>query len=272
MWRNLFAATAFVLAAQSASAEVDQAKADALFEALLFPQITDVMARESTDFGLELSEGMTGLPPSAKWQEAVAAIHDRDWMMSQVRGDWYAALDGVDLDALLTFATTAPSREMLQLELAAREAMLADDVRDEAIEYAAVTIARKTPRAELIADLVARGDLVEMNVASALNSNLAFYRGMAEGEGDVTDDIILSEVMAQADDLRAGTVEWLYAFMLMAYAPVSDEDVQAFVAFGETDAGKALSRATTAAFDPMFEEISFNLGRAAAQLLASEAL
>ncbi|ARO14907.1 hypothetical protein BVG79_01563 [Ketogulonicigenium robustum] len=272
MWRNLICAAALSCAASGALADVDREKADALFNALLLPQITDLMSREGIEFGLSLAPNMTGGAASDTWRQAVEAIHDPEWMQAEARSEWYVALEGVDIDPILAFATGEPAHSLLQMEVSAREAMLDDDLRETAIEFAAVEMARETPRATLIAQLMAANDLLEGNVASGLNANLAFYNGMAESEGDMPTDAVLAEVLGRADDMRASTAEWLYAFLLLAYTPASDADIEGMITFAGTPAGKTLSRVSGVAFDPMIEQISHNLGRAAARLLVSEEL
>jgi hypothetical protein len=89
---------------------------------------------------------------------------------------------------------------------------------------------------------------------------------------EMTESDILSDVWAQEPEIRANTEEWIYSFLIMAYDPVAPEDIEAYIAFSETDAGRAANRAIFAAFDGMFEDISLALGRAAARYMATQEL
>jgi hypothetical protein len=71
----------------------------------------------------------------------------------------------------------------------------------------------------------------------------------------------LSEVWGQEPELRRDTIEWLYSFQLSAYSGLSDADIEAYTAFSETEAGAALNAALFAAFDTVFNQLSFRAGR-----------
>jgi hypothetical protein len=145
---------------------------------------------------------------------------------------------------------------------------LLDDAVEDAAKVAAADMAQDhDPRLALIRDFAVAGDLIEMNVAGAMNANLAFYQGMAETGGfaeEMTEDQILSDVWGQEPQVRADTEEWLFPYLALAYQPLSDEDLEAYTAFWETAAGKRLNTALFAAFDVVFTDISRDLGRAAA--------
>ena len=56
---------------------------------------------------------------------------------------------------------------------------------------------------------------------------------MSEGE-------ILADVWAQEEDTRADTEEWLYGFLLLAYQPLSDDQLDDYVALSASPEGRAL--------------------------------
>ena len=82
------------------------------------------------------------------------------------------------------------------------------------------------------------------------------------------------EGLIQIDDSTrsATTGGWLLTFLGLAYQPLSDADLDAYIAFSETPAGQVLNRAQFAAFDALFAEVSHRLGVAAAGHLAGEDL
>ena len=53
-------------------------------------------------------------------------------------------------------------------------------------------------------------------------------------------------------------------FLVLAYQPLSDEDLQAYQAWSESDAGVLVNRALFAAFAEVYTPISRSLGQAAA--------
>jgi hypothetical protein len=119
------------------------------------------------------------------------------------------------------------------------------------------------PRIDLLTDFIETNDLVERNVSGALNSNFAFYRGLSDGgafEVEIPEELMLAEVWGQEPELRRDTIEWLYSFQLSAYSGLEDADIEAYTAFSATDAGAALNAALFAAFDTVFNQLSYELG------------
>ena len=58
----------------------------------------------------------------------------------------------------------------------------------------------------------------------------------------------------------------------MAYGPLSDSEMQAYLDFSETEAGQALNGALFDGFDAMYREIYFALGLSVAEALQSSEL
>ncbi len=130
--------------------------------------------------------------------------------------------------------------------------------------------AERDPRMGLIRDLAEAGELIEMNVAGALTANLAFFQGMNDVgvPGMVMDEEqMMTEVWGQEASIRDETAKWLYPYLALAYRPLSDEDLKAYVAFAESAEGKRLNAALFASFDKVFRSVSFELGRGAALVL-----
>ena len=155
------------------------------------------------------------------------------------------------------------------------KAMLDEDVEQAAKEAAAVALADEDPRVALIRRYADANEIVDANVTGALNTNFAYFMGLMDGGatgGDLTESDVLADVQAQEPRIRADTTEWVYSFLLMAYAPASDEDIEALIAFSETDAGEALNVALFDAFDVVFRDISRELGLASARFMTTQDL
>ena len=58
----------------------------------------------------------------------------------------------------------------------------------------------------------------------------------------------------------------------MAYQPLADEDLEAYIAFSETDAGKQMNSALFEAFDGLFVDVSRDLGRASSRFMLRQEL
>ena len=72
----------------------------------------------------------------------------------------------------------------------------------------------------------------------------------------MTEDQILTDVWSQEADIRENTTDWLFSFLFMAYAPLDDADLEAYIAFSQTDAGETINRAMFDSFDELFTGIN----------------
>ncbi|SMY07326.1 DUF2059 domain-containing protein [Flavimaricola marinus] len=253
----------------------DMESVDALFHALSLPEMIEVMALEGKEYGTQIAEDLIPGGVSPEWTRMVASIYDTDRMEAQVQVAFQEALTGVDVDPILAFFEAEPGKTVVQLEVSARRALLDDAVEEASKEMAAIAAADETERFRLIDQYISINDLVETNVVGALNSNYAFYTGLAMGGAfpqSLTEEQILADVWSQEPQIRQNTSEWIYSFLLMAYQPLSDTDLEAYIAFSETEAGGALNRAVFAAFDEMFEEISRALGVTAGTMMITQDL
>lgn len=158
------------------------------------------------------------------------------------------------------------------MELAARREMIDDDVESAAREAFQGLDGSADPRLALLDAFVDANDLLESNVVGALNASYEFYLGLADGGAiAMSEDEILAEVWSQEPDTRADSREWLYAYLLMAYAPMSDAALGDYIDMSSTPEGRAMNRALFAGFNGMYDQISYALGRAAArQMIAQE--
>jgi hypothetical protein len=248
----------------------------ALYDAMELPGIIAVMAQEGVAYGEDLAATLfpVGDVP-ASWTEAVAAIYDRPRMEGEVLAALAAELEGEDVAVMTAFFASETGATFAALELAAREAMLDEDVEQAAKEAAAVALADGNPRLDLIRRYAEANDMIETNVTGALNTNFAYFMGLMDGgatEGGLTEGDVLTDVQSQEPQIRADTTEWVYSFLLMAYGPASDEDIEALIAFSQTAAGQALNRAVFSAFDGVFEDISHRLGLTSARFLTTQEL
>lgn len=266
---------ALVLVVWPGVAPAEGADAAALFEALRLPEMLEIMREEGLEYGAEMGVDLFGGTPPAEWTGAVDTIYDAARMEAQVMAALEAATVEVDLEPIVAFFTTAPGATFVDLEVAARRALLDDDVEQMAKEAAAVAMADGSPLVDQVRRFVRTNDYVESNVVAAMNSTYAFYLGLMDGGGfpaQTTEQDILADVWAQEAMIRANTEEWIYSFLLMAYGPVPSGDLETYIAFSESPEGRAANRIVFSAFDGVFEDMSLSLGRVAARFMATQEL
>ncbi len=239
-------------------------------------QILSVMREEGFDYSKTLEEEMFPGRGGANWSATVDTIYDETAMKSVFDAALAAELAGTDpeaIEVMQAFFSSDRGQRILTLEIEARRALLDQDTEEAAKLHVEDLAAADDPRLALIREFADANDLIEMNVAGALNANLAFFKGMAaEGGFDVemTEDEMLQNVWSQEPEIRAETETWLYPYLALAYQPLSDADMQAYLAFSDQAEGKALNAALFAAFNVLFTDISGRLGRAAARQLRGE--
>lgn len=271
--RRFIAACLFVLAPFGATAQADDT--DALYDLIGFPRLLDIMVIEGQGYADQIRDDLFPGRGGVRWQADVARIYDADRMDAVVSADFAAALDGVDVGPMLDFFGSDRGRRIIELELSAREAMLADGVEEAALDYFAELAEDDPRRVERLRAYVEANGLIENNVVGTLNSNFAFYEGLAAGgafpEG-MTERQILNDVWGQEEAIRESTADWVYSYLAMAYRPLGDDDLAAYVAFSQSEAGQEVTRAIFEAFDGLFIDISRDLGFAAAQFVGGEEL
>lgn len=246
-----------------------------LGEVMQIADLIAIMQQEGLDYGRTLQTQMFPDADPAAWEAEVARIYDPARMKAGFDAALAQALagDGATIAAAEAFFAPARGQKILGLELEARRALL-----DDAVEAAARDAARQmqedgAPRYDLLRRFADTNDLVELNVMGALNANLAFYKGLSRGgafDQPMSESDMLAEVWGQEADVRVETEEWLWPYLSLAYGPLSDEELQAYIGFSGSDAGQRLNAAIFAAFDALFNDISMQLGLAAARQLQGQ--
>ncbi|QFU08502.1 hypothetical protein PARPLA_03103 [Rhodobacteraceae bacterium THAF1] len=241
-----------------------------LFDVLRLGEVLEIMRDEGVAYGADIDADLLAGQGGAGWEQAVAAIYDTRRMTERMRSDFEDRIDADDAAILTEYFNSDPGAQIVELEVEARRAMTDQDVEDAARD----AIEDVDPdRLDQLTRFIEANDLIEQNVSGAMNSNFAFLTGLSDGGamgGQLTEAQIISDVYAQAPEIRDETTEWLYGYLGLAYAPLDDDVLQDYVDLGETERGQALNAAIFAAFDALYTDISYDLGRAAARFMDGE--
>lgn len=249
------------------------ARLDPLIEVLGLGDLVAIMREEGIAYGDEIEDEMFPGRGGDRWDAEVARIYDGGRMADELKDTLGRALSGTDLDPLIGFFASETGARIVSLELSARRALLDPEVEEASLERLEDMQADDDPRLALIERFVEANSLIEANVAGALNSNYAFYTGLADGRAfdfEMTEEQMLADVWGQEPEIRDETREWLLSYLVMAYAPLSDAALEDYIALSETPQGTALNAALFAGFDVAFTRISRELGLAAAQFIAGQ--
>jgi hypothetical protein len=274
--RVLVAAMLVLIAPLLARAETTPSP-DALAEALSVREVVAIMREEGLEYGRQIEKDMFTAPAGPRWEATVADIYAVDRVYPAFRKTFDASLAAshADISAMLRYFSSPEGKKTVALELSARRALLDEAVKDAAKLKVQELRTTDDPRLGLEAEFIEANDLVEANVSSALNASLAFYKGLAEGGAmppGMPESELLGNVWSQEDDTRAETTEWLFSFLVMAHAPLTDAEMRDYIAFSRSQAGRDLNRAMFDGFDAVFLDISHRLGVAAATHVAGQDL
>jgi Uncharacterized protein conserved in bacteria (DUF2059) len=264
------ASTGLVLPARADTATVPAAGIDAatLGKVMRLDALFAVLRDEGLQRGREMADGMFDGDGGAGWDAALMRIYDADALRTRFEAvlQRELAADPAAAKGVVDFYGSDLGQRILGLEVEARRAFL-DKAAEEAAEVAADDAAvAKDPKVALIKRMIEACDLLEMNVAGSLTSNLAFAQGMVESGGYGTPvplDQLSSDAWSQEDQTRSDLSTWLYSYLGLAYSSLTEAEMTRYVAFWESPAGQRLNRALFLAFDEVFRPVSEDLGRAA---------
>lgn len=250
-------------AGAAATSEVEVA-VDRLLAALRMTDTIEILREEGISYGRTLEPDGSG---GSGWEATVALIYDGARMAEAFR---VALLKEIGTDAaqvaeIAAFFESDLGKKVIELEIEGRRAFLDEAVEEQAKVAWEELRASDAPRAALLERFVTENDLVESNVSGALNANLAFYRGMADSGafgGEMTEEQMLADVWGQEPEVRQSTTDWVYSYLNLAYGPLSDEELEEYIAFSVTPAGQRLNTALFAAYGEVFAPISRALGLA----------
>lgn len=257
-------ALAIALALAPISAPLAQTAANpqisAISQRLRLPETFEIIAAEALVSGEDLRRDLMPARDAARWRESVAQLHSPSRLQAIFAPAFEQALEKADKNAIAQLLDSPVMRRALDLELATRRALLDPETEETALALAASE--RASPRMRLVQDHVKSLDLIERNVQGALNANYGFYRAMvAQTAPEALDEAaLLADVTAQSEEIRAQMESWLEGYLFAAYHSLSDAELAAYNALGETEAGQALSAALFAGFEAVFVETSRALG------------
>ncbi|WP_281856504.1 hypothetical protein [Litoreibacter halocynthiae] len=263
--------TALMISAAAVSAQ-SASMLDRYFTALDMETVFEVLRDEGVTAGQDMS-GPEGVSPSPAWTARLERIYEPK-KAKQFFLEGMASIDDLEAsEEALAFFETELGARIVQIEIEARKTLNEEGGEDAAAKNVA-TIRKEDPALYLMyQEFIKVNDLVESNVAGALNSNLAFYRGMATSESyaeGLSESFMLNSVWEQEPEIRQEMEEWTINFSSVAYSGLTKAELQRYIDISETPAGQRLNSVLFAGFDKMFEQQSYELGRATAEFMIGE--
>ena len=251
---------------------------DRLWEVLeissLMPVLQDEAVVEATGMeGTLFRRGGTG-----QWIELVKQIHDPKRLEDLFREGADKKLDQFDsrlIEKAEEFYESDLGKRILAKEFKVRIDFVSKETEDKAKLDFARAEEEGSSRVDLINRLIDEADLIEPNVAGGMNAIMAFSRGFSDGGGypmPMDHQQILTYTIEQEPQLRSDTQDWIGAYLMTAYAPLSDAELERFIDFSVSPEGRALSEAMFSGFDLLYNKTSYELGMAAASQISGREL
>lgn len=236
--------------------------------------VLGIMVTESTNAAADIEAQMFPDAGGQAWQDQITQLYAPVRMMFLFEGAFpQDALSPSDLTTLTDFALSDVGRRIIAGEVATRRIFLEEDAVEAAIAAFETAVEAGDPRLDILARYNDVNGLVERNVTGALNLRFTFYSGLADGGAFaqmIPEETLLAQVWALEPDVRRTTVEWLFAFQLLAYQDITDAELEAYVSLSNTPAGRAVNAALFAAINAMLAELTYDVGTAAAGFIAGE--
>ena len=254
------------------------AAAEAIREALRVDETLKVVQTEGPRDARSLADGPMGESLGSGWDRRVAAIYDLDRMHATFADRFDAAIDEMapdQVDEVLAFFDAGLGAEAVALEVAARESLLDDDIEDIASAELQRMRDDDDPRLDRIEAFAEANNLIDGNVAVALNSTVAFHRAMIAGAGGALDRDeadVMRYARNRESEIREEAEDWVLRFLSLAYQPLSDDELDRLTDFARSSEGRALSNALFAGYDTLFTTLSTDVGRAAGQSVGGREL
>ncbi|MDP7186837.1 MAG: hypothetical protein QGI08_14035 [Paracoccaceae bacterium] len=244
------------------------------FQLLRLEEMVAVIREEGLVENAQLPEAMMLGTDGPAWDDALDRIYRIDALLPVLEATMARSLNGGDLSIIIDYLETPAWQVALDLELAARMAMLDPNVEEAAFETYDTQRRRNSIRMRDLEELVETADLIESNVVSALNSMLQFNLGLMSAGLEIgySEDELLTQIWADEEFFRADATDWVFTFMLLAYAPMERQMLRDQIEFFATAEGQRLNRALIEGFDEMFNVISFKLGEAIGEMYDQQSL
>lgn len=271
--RGLVATLALLALPAAASAQSGPAEAH-LFDVVALDELLGVIHEESLVQGRQLAADMQVAGQGAL-EPLLAGIYAPARMRRVFAEGFAGRMTPEDLAAATEFFASLTGARIVGLEISARAALLDPEVEAASRERASAAPAAEPARMALLQRFIEVNALVDSNVVGSMNAQFAFMMGLATADAQAVpmgEDEVLADLWQQETVIRRSSAEWLVSYLLLAYDPLSDSELEAYIAFSESSAGQAYNRAVFAAFDALFAESWGRLGRGFAQLMAGERL
>lgn len=250
------------------------ANTDTLIPLMRFGELADVTRQEGLvgnetllqDFGLPTDEEL--------WQEKLDEIFEVARIEALFEAGFSDGFNSRSTTEVLEFLQDPDWIEIVTLQNDAAIATLDPDIEAASFEVYWDHVDRNSKRLAALEKLIGTVNLIEQNIAGAMNGMITLNQGMSSiiPEMAYPEEDLFAFFLEEEESMRADISESLLSFFLMTYEPISDQVLRDQIAFWSTQAGQDLSNAMMRAYDEVYDSLTYDLGRAMAEMLTETAL
>ncbi|MEM6407019.1 MAG: DUF2059 domain-containing protein [Pseudomonadota bacterium] len=265
-------ASLLTLNVMAVPAFADDALVQRYVDSLKLEEMFEILREEGLETAEEIARDDQAITPSAAWSARMSRIYDVE-RMEQIFSSALSETRNVEAsEEALAFFESELGKRIVEVELYARRSLVDETVEDAVREQALALRESNPDRIEAYQDFIDINGFVENNLAGALNSNLAFFRGLASNPEfrAMDESTMFEQVYQQAEEIREDMVDWTMNFSVLAYSVLNLEEMQAYIDSAASASGQTLNTALFAGFDEVFEYHSYELGRAMAEFMAGD--
>ena len=232
------------------------ADVDALLYAMQVRAIITAFALEGEEAGTSIDRAFLDGQGGNVWAETVRRLYDPERLETELRAVVKENLDPDVAAQALLFFDSELGRNIVDLEVQARQAMLNPELE-------AAALRAGVDAADDIVHMIELRDLITRNTDTAVAAQDAFFAGLiASGAGPDT----APNTESQRAAIERSTEEWLRGYYALAQSPLSADDRAIYSAFWDTEVGEALDEVLYTGFGASYTALSFALGQAAGRL------
>ena len=199
------------------------------------------------------------------WDQAAKEAFPSDALFEEITANMDGLLDEDVLGPSRAFLLSDLGRRVTALEEQAQSAELSMDViNEEGAQILSDLIRTSAGRLDDYKRLIDALGAIDSETASAMNLNYAIQLGMSQSGKlpfSLSEAEILSLVASQEDSIRAQIREQIYINFAYTYYDLSDEDLEAYIAFLTSRAGRSLYSAIQVATETVVSQRATIFGR-----------
>lgn len=209
------------------------------------------------------------------WAVSAAEHFQPDAMFADMVQHFQATLDPADRATILSFYQSDLGMRISAIEISAQRPENAVRLKTSGARRLGDLIEAESPRLAAYEDMMAALSSVETGLALALNLNKAVLNGMI-ASGDfpfaMTEDQVSAMVESQSGLMQGAIREQLFISFAYTYRDLTDAELEIYIAFLRSEAGRRFYSELVAATDAIMSERARAFGKRLMELRASKPL